>query len=127
MNNDSKIEAVIVNNVVTAVRITFSAHGKFFARQYAITEETSFEQCVKTAEKYRDRIMNRVMEDDVSIPKVTPEEFKKLKERVEKMIAIKKQVRKDVQTVLDRYQVRDEDFEYLNAFGEQVKKRGSFE
>ena len=124
MSDQTKLEAVMINGEKIAIRISFSHEKRFFARQYAISEEMNYEQAVRQAYRYRDRIINRSPDPDRQSEIRKPEEHTVSEvvirsARGEEML---EKARQDVRRVLDLYRPDPGQHEYLNVFGVAVKK-----
>lgn len=123
-----KIEAVNVNGVAVAVRISFKHNGKHYARQYAITDDLTYDQAVALCNKYKDRIIIRSRDEA---------EQHKLKQKTEEEIrihALKQQesqkrldiVRSEILHVLIRYHDIEDQYGYVNVYGRPVTKKPVF-
>lgn len=124
MQAPSKIEAVIVNGKPVAVRISFKHNAKHYARQYAITDDLTYDQAVVLCNKYKDRIIIRSMDqaEKDKIMQTTDEDMKKLVMLQQASERRLQAVRMEVQLVLIRYAPHDDGFAYLNVYGMPVKK-----
>jgi hypothetical protein len=124
MSKRTKLEAVIVNGNTIAVRISFHHEDRFFARQYAISEDLDYEKAVQQAYRYRDRIINRSpdLENKSEIRKAAEELEVKVKIRTEQYEIRIAQARKDVARVLMNYSSTEDHHQYLNVYGDPVKR-----
>ena len=116
-----RTERVMVDDKLAAVRISFRVNDKFYARQFAITQEVDEEAALQLCKAYYKRVVTRggvtkqfvreIMQETVAALALADRQIVRNPEAYAR-------AKRDVEFVLQRYSRQSDDFVYVNVYGE---------